>query len=246
MERTRDQHPAQEPSADLYPQNCQYLFLAAVQQDKLTELLHGDDATAKSGDGFWARFLWCVPNNPKPLMNRDETEINMELAEMAMAFDSLGQQTTTVHLGDDAWELFAEQCDAWTEEQNDTYAARSAFLGKIRGYAARFAGFLHALDYVERIIPVGGALFQVDKEISGDTMRRALTLARFFVDQFDVLAPQVGGNADLPPVVAKVLELGEQQDKVTARDLQRRKWASDAKEAKACFAPWSRPTSAGA
>lgn len=33
----------------------------AIQQDKLTELLHGDDATAKSGDGFWARFLWIVP-----------------------------------------------------------------------------------------------------------------------------------------------------------------------------------------
>ncbi len=91
------------------------------------------------------------------------------------------------------------------------------------------------MDYVERIKgPDGrGFLFQIDKEISGDTMRRALTLARFFVDQFDVLAPQVGGNADLPPVVAKVLELGEQQNTVTTRDLQRRKWASDSKEAKA-------------
>ena len=53
-------------------------IFGSVQQDKLTELLHGDDATAKSGDGFWARFLWCVPCNPRPKMNRDETEINVE------------------------------------------------------------------------------------------------------------------------------------------------------------------------
>ena len=206
----------------------------AVQQDKLTELLHGDDATAKSGDGFWARFLWCVPCNPRPLMNRDESEINVELAEMAIAFDSLGKQTTTVHLGDEAWELFAEQCDKWSAEADNTYAARSAFLGKIRGYTARFAGFLHALDYVDRIRLVGGALHQVDKEISGDTMRRALLLSQFFINQFDVLAPQVGGNDELPSWVVKIVELADQREdkKVTATDLRQRKWGEDARDRK--------------
>ena len=208
----------------------------AVQQDKLTELLHGDDATAKGGDGFWARFLWCVPCNPRPLMNRDETEINLELAEMCAAFDSLGKQDVTVHLGDDAWGLFATQCDLWSAEADNTYAARSAFLGKIRGYAARFAGFLHALDYVNRIrdTNVGGALHQIEREISGDTMKRALLLAQFFINQFDVLAPQVGGHDDLPAWVVKIVELAGSRDdnKVTVADLRQRKWGESTTERK--------------
>ena len=161
----------------------------AVQQDKLTELLHGEKAAAKSGDGFWARFLWCVPCNPRPYMNKDETEINAELKSIAMAFDSLLAKPTVVHLGDEAWDLFAPQCDKWSKEADETYAARSAFLGKMRGYTARFAGFIHALDYVERIrhASSGGALHQIPKEISGDVMRRALLLAQFFINQFDVL-----------------------------------------------------------
>ena len=186
-------------------------IFGSVQQDKLTELLHGDDATAKSGDGFWARFLWCVPCNPRPKMNRDETEINVELLEMAHAFDSLMKQPTIVELDDEAWELMAEQCDAWVEEIDRTYAARAAFLGKMRGYTARFAGFLHALDYVNRLRgPNGsGALFQIDKKISADTMRRALLLSQFFINQFDVLAPQVGGNDELPSWVVKIIELAD-------------------------------------
>ena len=59
------------------PETAVSLF-GCVQQDKLTELLHGDDAAAKSGDGFWARFLWCVPCNPFPEMNRDGSDISEE------------------------------------------------------------------------------------------------------------------------------------------------------------------------
>ena len=211
-------------------------IFGSVQQDKLTELLHGDDATAKSGDGFWARFLWCVPCNPRPKMNRDETEINVELLEMAHAFDSLMKQPTIVELNDEAWELMAEQCDAWVEEIDRTYAARAAFLGKMRGYTARFAGFLHALDYVNRLRgPNGsGALFQIDKKISADTMRRALLLSQFFINQFDVLAPQVGGNEELPSWVVKIIELADSRPdkKVTVKCLRERKWGADMQERK--------------
>jgi len=207
----------------------------AVQQDKLTEMLHGDKATSKSGDGFWARFLWCVPCNPRPLMNRDETEINAELKSIAEAFDSLMAKPTVVHLGDEAWELFSAQCDRWTVEADQTYAARSAFLGKMRGYAARFAGFLHALDYVERIRhEEKKALHLLPREISGDVMRRALLLAQFFINQFDVLAPQVGGNEDLPEWVVKVVELasGREDRKVTVADLRKRKWGKGQRDRK--------------
>ena len=69
----------------------------------------------------------------------------------------------------------------------------------MRGYSVRLAGLIHALDYAERIKePTGGSLSNIDREIPGEVMQRALVLAHYFINQFDVLAPQVGGNEDLP------------------------------------------------
>lgn len=217
------------------PQTAVSLY-GAVQQDKLQELLHGDDAAARSGDGFWARFLWCVPCNPFPKMNDDETEINAELLELATAFDSFaGNQVVEVGLSRGAWELFAEQCDQWSAEANSTYAARSAFLGKMRGYAARFAGFIHALNHAQSIVECGSGVMNMTPEvIPRDVMEKALVLAQFFINQFDVLAPQVGGNEDLPVWVVKVVELAQSREdrRVTARDLRARKWGTDQRERK--------------
>ncbi len=216
------------------PETAVSLF-GCVQQDKLTDLLHGDDAAAKSGDGFWARFLWCVPCNPFPKMNDDETEINTELVKLTEAFDAFaGNQRVVVSLGKEAWQQFAEQCDEWSRMADNTYAAKSAFLGKMRGYAARFAGFLHALDYAQHIVENGGLMNMIPLEVSGDTMRRALVLAQYFINQFDVLAPQVGGNEDLPSWVVKIVELAQSREdrRVSASDLRQRKWGSDSRERK--------------
>jgi hypothetical protein len=214
------------------PETAVSLF-GCVQQDKLTELLHGEQAAAKSGDGFWARFLWCVPCNPFPKMNDDETEINDQLLELAVAFDSLENHRVVVSLSREAWEIFAEQCDRWSAEADRTYAARSAFIGKLRGYTARFAGFLHALDYASRL-KAGETLLTISKEIPREVMERALVLSKFFLNQFDVLSPQVGGNEDLPGWVVKVVELAQSREdrRVTARDLRARKWGETMTERK--------------
>ena len=207
----------------------------AVQQDKLQELLHGDDAAAKSGDGFWARFLWCVPCNPFPKMNDDETEINQELLDLYCALDSFAStKPVTVVLSRESWELFAAQCDRWSAEADRTYAARSAFLGKMRGYAARFAGLLHALEYAQRLVGHGGTMNNIEREIPVEVMQRALTLSQFFLNQFDVLAPQVGGNSDLPGWVVKIVELAQSREdkRVTAVDLRTKKWGESQKERK--------------
>ena len=41
-----------------------------VQPEKLEAELATQVEAGKSGDGFWVRFLWNVPNNPRPFMNR--------------------------------------------------------------------------------------------------------------------------------------------------------------------------------
>ena len=51
------------------PETAVSLF-GCVQQDKLTELLPGDDAAAKSGDGFWAVFCGVCCN---PFPEKTET-----------------------------------------------------------------------------------------------------------------------------------------------------------------------------
>ena len=200
----------------------------AIQQDKLTELLHGDDATAKSGDGFWARFLWIVPEYVFPKQNLSEVEITRELEQLIYELDTSIGKRKVVRLSADAWSLFAEVCDEWSAEADATYASRAAFLGKMRGYLARTAGLLHALDYAAEA--PGCAM---DEVISRAVMERAVILCRFFICQFDVLAPQVGGG-DLPHWVVKIVNFAETNGTgvVTHRDLVVKKWAKNGAEAR--------------
>lgn len=200
----------------------------AIQQDKLTDLLHGDDATAKSGDGFWARFLWIVPEYVFPKQNLSEVEITRELEAMIYELDTSIGRKKVVRLSPEAWQLFAEVCDEWSAEADRTYASRSAFLGKMRGYLARSAGLLHALDYAAD--PPGQAMGEL---ISREVMERAVILCRFFICQFDVLAPQVGGG-DLPHWVVKIVNYAATTENgiVTHRDLVLKKWAANGAEAR--------------
>lgn len=200
----------------------------AIQQDKLTDLLHGDDATAKSGDGFWSRFLWIVPEYVFPKQNLSEVEITKELEGMIYELDTSIGRRKVVKLDSEAWKLFASVCDEWSMEADHTYASRSAFLGKMRGYLARTAGLLHALDYAAD--PPG---CDMGDTITRDVMERAVVLCRFFICQFDVLAPQVGGG-DLPAWVVKIVNYAKTNESgiVTHRDLVLKKWAANGGEAR--------------
>ncbi|MEY3750674.1 MAG: hypothetical protein RLZZ186_1093 [Cyanobacteriota bacterium] len=207
-------------------------LFGAIQQDKLTDLLHGDDAAAKSGDGFWSRFLWVSPPYVKPRVMRDGLEINQELLELVDLLDSMSpQQVEVVKLSDGAWEVFEETANRFTEEAENTYASRSAFLMKMHGYLARSAGLLWALDHVCN----GNEMRTIGDKgpITREVMERAAVLCQFFLNQFDVLAPQVGGG-DLPGWVVKVIELAKTREtkKVTARDLVTRRWCESGAEAK--------------
>ena len=211
----------------LVEHTCVNVF-GAIQQDKLTDLLHGDDAAARSGDGFWARFLWIVPEYRFPKQNLDESDITAELHRLIDELDNGVGRNTTVRLSSDAWTLFAQTCDDWSAEADRTYASRSAFLGKLRGYLARTAALLHALDHAashptEALSPV----------VPRSVMERAVVLCRYFLAQFDVLAPQVGGG-DLPHWVVRIVAYAQTTEDgiVTHRDLVIRKWASTGNEAR--------------
>jgi hypothetical protein len=163
---------------------------------------------------------------------RDGLEINQELLELVDLLDDLNpQQTVVVDLSDGAWEVFEETANRFTEEAENTYASRSAFLMKMHGYLARSAGLLWALDHV----CLGSPMRKIGDKgpISREVMERAAVLCQFFLNQFDVLAPQVGGG-DLPGWVVRVVELAKTREtrKVTARDLVTRRWCESGAEAK--------------
>lgn len=200
----------------------------AIQQDKLSDMLHGDDATSKSGDGFWSRFLWVVPEYVFPAQNLSEVEIHDELRSLIDILDESIGKKKVVRLDPQAWHLFAQVCDEWSAEADRTYASRSAFLGKLRGYLARCAGLLHALDYAAEAPDEA-----MEDDIPLSVMERAVILCRYFLCQFDVLAPQVGGG-DLPTWVVKIVSFAKTTDEgiVTHRDLVLKKWANSGEEAR--------------
>jgi hypothetical protein len=98
----------------------------------------------------------------------------------------------------------------------------------MRGYLARSAGLLHALDYAAD--PPGHAMGET---ISREVMERAVILCRYFLCQFDVLAPQVGGG-DLPHWVVRIVNYAQSNETgiVTHRDLVIKKWAKSGAEAR--------------
>lgn len=200
----------------------------SIQQDKLSEYLHGDDAATRSGDGFWARFLWVVPEHVFPEQNLSTEEITRELEELVGNLDAGVSSGCVAKLDPEAWQLFAETADEWSREADVTYSSRSAFLGKLRGYLVRLAGLIHALDYAAEAPEE-----EMPEFIRRDVMERAVVLAKFFLCQFDVLAPQVGGS-DLPAWVVKITNLakGREDRSVTHRDVLLRKWAATADEAR--------------
>ncbi len=230
----------------LVPETCVSLF-GNIQQDKLAELLSGDGVHSHSGDGFWARFLWVVPDDPTYAFSRDTTEINAELARIITGLDTVGPRRV-VRLSAPALDAFALQIEAWVAEARQTYPIRAAFLGKMHGHLARFAGLLHALDHVadtEGEVP----LDQIEPQIPLDTLARAQTLCRFFVDQFDRLQPEVssGDNtvAGLPRWAAKIIRLAREaaDGEVTPRMVMRRGIATSSAEARTMLR--SMPTTYG-
>jgi hypothetical protein len=169
----------------------------------------------------------------KPVVRRDGLEINQELLEIVDRLDTIAKgRVEVVELSDGAWEVFEEMANRFTEEAESTYASRSAFLMKMHGYLARSAGLLWALDHVCK----GNSMENIGDlgPISREVMERAGLLCQFFLNQFDVLAPQVGGG-DLPGWVVRVVELAKTREtrRVTARDLVTKKWAESGKEAQA-------------
>jgi hypothetical protein len=202
-----------------------------IQPEKLADLISegGGDPT-KAGDGLWCRFLWCRPAEIPWRYVEKGVDIKEELVSLFRALDSVGPDPFALNLDPGAVALAVPAWESWAVEAQDSDPARAAFLGKLRGYSVRLAGILHLLHLAELVEGAGLPLAKaIDRNgdgsrhdlLSADAMDRGLKAARFYLQQFDALQPEVGGG-DLHADVAGFLRRVEdrQLKEVTPRAVQ--------------------------
>lgn len=220
-------------------------LMGNVQPDRLISMItttEGD--TAAAGDGLWARFLWCRPPVRPWKYNPNGVNISRTLQQLFTALDGipspvvndLSDNGATIGLevripAPVTAELAAPQWERWAADAAAaSNPARAAFLGKLRGYSVRLAGLLLLLELAEA---AGASSTRLSSFCSSDPhtgnwyvdvpaacMASALTLAQFYLQQFDALQSEMGGG-ELSAQVARFLRLVAESGKtsVSARDV---------------------------
>ena len=218
-------------SEPIYVSQTAVSLFGNIQPDMLSELVGKDKLAEKSGDGFWGRFLWVVPRHLPLVNSRHTANINAELYDLAQCLNTVrvGQ---VVRLSDEAWELWSTISQGWTNSREDCLPAFSAFLGKMPGYLARIAGWLHAIDFACNHcyeVPMD----QISAEVSADTMARAIRLSRFFVNQFSRILPEIGIGY-VATQHARIIAMAKRSptNQVSVRDMIRARIATTSQEAR--------------
>lgn len=214
-------------------------LMGNVQPDRLIDMITSTEGdTAAAGDGLWARFLWCRPPVRPWKYNPNGLNISRTLHNLFSALDGIPSPLTndfTDHgspIGLEVriphavtLELAAPQWEHWAQQAaTASNPARAAFLGKLRGYSVRFAGLLFLLELAEAAVQSRvrlSALCTSDAttgawvvDVPAGSMVAALTLANFFLQQFDALQAEMG-SGDLSAKVARFLRLVVESGKTT-------------------------------
>ncbi|MBM5801046.1 MAG: DUF3987 domain-containing protein, partial [Cyanobacteria bacterium K_DeepCast_35m_m2_023] len=216
------------------PKTATSLF-GNMQPDKLTSLLAEEKGQqSEGGDGLWSRFLWCRPKETVFRWNRDGVDVTHCLQELLESVDQQLQGfRLRLRVDQEVMDEFVGPLfEQWAWDGIQTNSARAAFLSKLRGYTIRFMGVLFLLEMAEQNAtgwrnwlntPPEVEEFQLEDEILSETMYRAVSLAYFYLAQWDALQPEVAPseNDGTPQWVAKFLRKVKDGDreKVTPRDL---------------------------
>lgn len=155
----------------------------------------------RTGDGMWPRMLWCQPPHVPPYSTDKECTIYKELLIIYRAIDDLTDQDIT--LQPDARAYLRQAHDALVREaEGDIHPLRMVFIGKLRGYLYRFAGWVAIIDRAWEQRPFTGVTLEQAK--------RGHQLALYFLAQFDRMAPLMGASG-VPGWVQEVLDLAQRK-----------------------------------
>lgn len=196
------------------------ISLSGAIQTSVLEKQMGD---SEDSDGMWGRILWSAPPYIRSDRRSSPVDVSELLEEVYQKLDSM-PEGRLFRLSPDAQKLFYE-FESWVEDKREygSMALKNA-LAKMVGYAARIALLLHCLDIALDETP--------DKEIIPvETMQRSLFLCQYYIQQVKLLHSRTV-QAELPPQLLKILELAQATGSVSLREVQRKRLAANAGEAR--------------
>lgn len=170
------------------------------------------DEEQQAGDGMWCRLLWCFPPHVTPVWTDEDHSISDTLSSVYRGIDDL--PGGDIDITAEAKQMLTAMSSEYAKQASDSEPARAAFIGKLRGYLWRFAGLLNVID--RGVNPTSSA------EVTGDQAMRAVDLASWFMDQFDLLMPLVG-RSQLPEWAGTIVDLARKgEGTARLRDIQRK------------------------
>ena len=156
----------------LYIKQSGYSLTGTIQPDNLKKQIDFNDAT-----GHWARFLFChIPESRNPFPE-DDCELN--LTEMLKSlYQNLKKLEPTVYrLSKDAKELYRQWYNFLDDTgYQETRQGLKNVYSKMKGDTGVVALILHCIDGA-----FNGCL--PEKEVSAETMRKAIELIKFYIAQ---------------------------------------------------------------
>lgn len=173
---------------------------------------HEYEEDQQAGDGMWCRLLWCFPPHVTPVWTDEDHSITDTLSSIYRGIDELPEGD--INISPQAMEMLTAMSTQYAQEATDSEPARAAFIGKLRGYLWRFAGLLNIIDR--------GCHPTSSPEVTPEQAMRAVDLASWFMDQFDLLMPLVG-RGQLPQWAGPLIDLARKNNgEVGLRDISRK------------------------
>ena len=174
----------------------------------------------QAGDGMWCRLLWCFPPHVTPVWTDEDHSIGDILGSVYRGIDALPDGD--IGISPQARQMLTSMSTEYARIASESESARAAFIGKLRGYLWRFAGLLNIIDR--------GCDPNASVEVTGEQAMRAVDLATWFMDQFDLLMPLVG-RSQLPEWAGTFVDIARANNgQASLRDI-RRKLRCSAREA---------------
>ena len=176
------------------------------------EVLKTHTKDLKDIDGYWARFLFV--NQQLAAAEMDDDTGGFDISELVGGYYrrvyALGKRTYT--LSRSAFQIYRTVYNDLEQKRvsHPSPGMRNIY-AKLEGQIGRLALNLHAIEEADKNSPAD--------EISALTMRKAIALANFYLNEVtDLHADSNADKGELPALLAKLLEYANQKGSLTPRD----------------------------
>lgn len=193
----------------LFCESPTYSVTGGIQPDVLAGLMKD----FSDENGFWARFVFChFPKMPLQLFPDDsfidtDDMVRSLYTDMARATACIHTLSREARQAFEQWELHLDQLIDLEERKG-----LIGFLAKLAGMTGEIALILHRINEAFKNPNAHPAI-----EISADTMRKAIALAGFYLDQLRLIyAEGAAKQGELAPTLQAILKYAAGKGWLTA------------------------------